>query len=258
VRALDGATPAQGRTSLRGFSPRSSATAWATRSSSTIADVGPLAIAPSVFAKLPYNSIKDLAAVSQVAVLPFVLAATPSVPARTVPELIELAKAKPGELNYASVGNGTAVHLATELFKQLAGIEMTHVPYRGSAPALTDLVAGRVSVMFVNVLSAMSFVNSGQLRALAIGTPQRSGAFPDVATFAEIGMPDFEAGVWFGVLAPAGTPGPIIQRLNTEIARALASPDLKEKLAQQGAEVVVSTPEQFAAKIRSKPTSGQR
>ena len=157
-------------------------------------------------------------------------------------------------MNYASVGNGTAVHLTTELFKQLTGVEMTHVPYRGSAPALTDLVAGRVSVMFVNVLSAMSFVEAGQLRAIAIGTPQRSMAFPDLPTVAEFNLPDFEAGVWFGVLAPAATPGPIIQRLNAEIVRALASPELKEKLAQEGAEIVVSTPEQFGAKIRSETT----
>lgn len=139
-----------------------------------MADVGPLAIAPSFYPKLPYNPAKDFAPVSEVAVLPFVLAANPSVPVRTVPELVAFAKAKPGELNYASVGNGTAVHLTTELFRQLTGIDVTHVPYRGSAPALTDLVAGRVSVMFVNVLSAMSFVNAGQLRALAIGTPRRS------------------------------------------------------------------------------------
>ncbi len=217
-----------------------------------MADLGPLAIAPSFYPKLPYSPTKDLVPISEVAVLPFVLAGNPSVPARTVPELIALAKSKPGELTYASTGNGTAVHLTTKLFKQLTGIEMTHVPYRGSAPALTDLVAGRISVMFVNVLSAMSFVNSGQLRALAIGTPRRSGAFPDVPTFAEVGMPGFEAGVWFGILAPAGTPGPVIERLNAEIRRALEGPDIREKLAQQGAEIVVSTPEQFAAKIRAE------
>lgn len=217
-----------------------------------MADVGPLAIAPSFYPKLPYNPGKDFAPVSLVAVLPFVLAVNPSVPARTLSELTALAKAKPGELNYASVGNGTAVHLTTELFKQLAGIDMVHVPYRGSAPALTDLVAGRVSVMFVNVLSAMSFVNSGQLRALAIGMPQRSQAFPDLPTFAELAMPNFEAGVWFGVLAPAGTPRPIIQKLNADIGRALQTPDIKEKLAQQGAEIAVSSPEQFAAKIQSE------
>lgn len=217
-----------------------------------MADVGPLAIAPSAFARLPYTVSKDFAPVSQVAVLPFLLVVHPSVPAKSVPELVAYAKAHPTELNYASVGNGTAVHLATELFKQLTEVDIKHVPYRGSAPALTDLVAGRVSVMFVNVLSAMSFVNGGQLRALAIGSSKRSEALPDVPTFAELSMASFDAGVWFGILAPAGAPPAIVQKLNAEIVRALELPEVRAKLAQQGGDVAVSTPEEFASKIRAE------
>jgi tripartite-type tricarboxylate transporter receptor subunit TctC len=217
-----------------------------------MADLGPLAIAPSFYRQLPYDPVKELAPISQVAVLPFLLVVHPSVPARNVPELIALAKVKPGELNYASVGNGTAVHLATELFRQLAGIDIVHVPYKGSAPALTDLVAGRTSMMFVNVLSARGFLESGQLRAVAIGTAERSLAMPDVPTVAESAMPDFRAVVWFGLLAPAETPRPIVDKLNAEIVGVLRTPDFKTKLAEQGAEAVPSSPEEFSAHIHAE------
>jgi tripartite-type tricarboxylate transporter receptor subunit TctC len=217
-----------------------------------MADLGPLAMAPSFYRQLAYDPVKDLAPISQVAVLPFLLVVHPSVPARSVSELVALAKAKPGELNYASVGNGTAVHLATELFRQRAGIDVVHVPYKGSAPALTDLVAGRTSMMFVNVLSARSFVESGQLRALAIGTAQRSAVMPDVPTVAETGMPGFQAVVWFGLLAPAATPQPIIDRLNAVAVKHLATPDFKQKLAEQAAEAVPSSSQEFSALIKSE------
>jgi len=217
-----------------------------------MADLGPLAMAPSIYRHLAYDPVKDLAPITQVAVLPFLLVVHPSVPARSVSELVALAKAKPGELNYASVGNGTAVHLATELFRQRAGIDVVHVPYKGSAPALTDLVAGRMSMMFVNVLSARSFVESGQLRALAIGTAQRSAVMPDVPTVAETGMPGFHAVVWFGLLAPAATPQPIIDRLNGVVVKHLATSDFKQKLAEQAAEAVPSTSQEFSALIKAE------
>jgi tripartite-type tricarboxylate transporter receptor subunit TctC len=217
-----------------------------------MADLGPLAIAPSYYRQLPYDPIKELAPISQVAVLPFLLVVHPSVPARNVPELIALAKSKPGELNYASVGNGTAVHLATELFKQIAGVDIVHVPYKGSAPALTDLIAGRTSMMFVNVLSARSFLQSGQLRALAIGTPQRSAAMPDIPAVTEYALPGFQAVVWFGLLAPVQTPQEIIDRLNPVVVRILETPDFKQKLAEQGAEAVASSPRDFVAHIKAE------
>ncbi len=217
-----------------------------------MADLGPLAIAPSFYRQLAYDPVKELTPISEVAALPFLLVVHPSVPARSVGELVALAKAQPGKLDYASVGNGTAVHLATELFKQRAGIDVLHVPYKGSAPALTDVVAGRVAMMFVNVLSARSFVESGQLRALAIGTPQRSAVMPGIPTVAESGMPDFQAVVWFGLLAPAATPRPIVEKLNGVIVGILGSADFKRKLAEQAAEAVPSSPEQFSALIKSE------
>ena len=219
-----------------------------------MADLGPLAIGPSFYRQLPYDPIKELAPISQVAVLPFVLVVHPSVHANNVAELIALAKAKPGQLNYASVGNGTAVHLATELFRQIAGIDIVHIPYKGSAPALTDLVAGRTSMMFVNVLSVRGFLESGQLRAVAIGTAERSPAMPEVPTVAESTQPSFRAGVWFGLLAPAETPRAIIDRLNAETVRVLQTPDFKAKLIEQGAESVPSSAEQFSALIQAEIT----
>ncbi|MDQ8727395.1 tripartite tricarboxylate transporter substrate binding protein [Bradyrhizobium sp. LHD-71] len=217
-----------------------------------MADLGPLAIAPHFYRQLPYDPVKELAPIGQVAVLPFLLAVHPSVPAHNVSELIALAKAKPGKLDYASVGNGTAVHLATELFKQLAGIDIVHVPYKGSAPALTDLVAGRISMMFVNVLSAGGFLASGQLRALAIGTAERSPAIPKIPTVAESTLPEFRAGVWFGLLAPAGTPRPIIEKLSAAAGQVLRMPEFKAKLAEQGAEASSSNPEEFSAYIQAE------
>jgi tripartite-type tricarboxylate transporter receptor subunit TctC len=213
-------------------------------------DVGPLTINPALYAKLPYDPAKDFAPVSQVAFLPFVLVVHPSVQANSVSELVALAKAKSGELNYASVGNGSAVHLATELFKTEAGIDIVHVPYKGSAPALADLIGGRVSMMFVNVLSALPYVQSGQLRAVGIAMAQRSAALPQLPTIAEADMPGFVAGAWFGILVPAGTPPAIIGKLNAEIVRILRLPDVIDRLASQGAEPIGDTPEQFAGNIQ--------
>jgi tripartite-type tricarboxylate transporter receptor subunit TctC len=217
-----------------------------------MADLGPLVLAPHFYRQLPYDPVKELAPIGQVAVLPFLLVVHPLVPAHNVHELVALAKTEPGQLNYASVGHGTAVHLTTELFKQLAGIDIGHVPYKGSAPALTDLIAGRVSMMFVNVLSARSFVRSGQLRALAIGTAERSPAMPEIRTVSESGMPNFRAVVWFGLLAPAGTPRPIIDKLGAAAGHVLRTPDFKTKLAEQGAEAAPSNPEEFSAYIQTE------
>jgi len=216
-----------------------------------VADVGPLAIAPTFFGKIPYDPTKELAPIGQIANLPFILVVHPSLPVHTVPELIALAKSKPGKINYATPGNGTAAHLATEFFKQVAGVDMVQVPYRGSAPALTDLIAGVTSLMFVNVLSVQSFLEAGQLRALAIGGSRRSPAVPNVPTVAEYNM-NFSAGVWFGLLAPAGTPPSIIKKLNSELNAVLAMDDVTKPLAQQGTEVVSGTPEEFSALIRSE------
>jgi tripartite-type tricarboxylate transporter receptor subunit TctC len=215
-------------------------------------DVGPLTINPALYAKLPYDPAKDFAPVSEVAFLPFLLVVHPSVKANSIQELVALAKAKPGELNYASVGNGSAVHLATELFKTEAGVDIVHVPYKGSAPALADLIGGQVSMMFVNVLSALPYVKSGQLRALAIATPRRSSALPDLPTVAEANLPGFVAGAWFGILVPAGTPPEVVDKLSAEIVRILHLPDIVERLAGQGAEAIGDTPEQFAGHIRQE------
>ena len=215
-----------------------------------IADTGPLAINPALYPKLPYHPVRDFVPVTLVAQLPFILVAHPSVEAKTVGELVALARARPGQLNYASVGNGSAVHLATELFKKRAGIDMVHVPYKGSAPALTGLLGGEASVMFVNLLSSLPMIKAGKLRALATGTAKRLSAMPDLPTIAEAGVPGYEFQAWFGIVAPAGTPRPIVERLNQELRRAIALPDVRERMIQQGGmEPVGGSAEAFAALI---------
>jgi tripartite-type tricarboxylate transporter receptor subunit TctC len=214
--------------------------------------VGTHAINASLYAKMPYDHIQDFAPITLVAAVPNVLVVNPSVEAKSVRELIALAKAKPGQLSFASSGNGTSIHLSGELFKTMAGIDMLHVPYKGSAPALTDLIGGQVNLMFDNLPSSLPHIKAGKLRALAVTSGKRSPALPDVPTIAEAGLPGFEASSWFGVFAPAGTPKEIITRLNMEIVKALTSPELKERLAAQGAEAVGNSPEQFAAHIRSE------
>ncbi len=215
-----------------------------------IADTGPLAINPALYAKLPYHPVRDFAPVTVVATLPFMLVVHPSVPARNVAELVALAKAKPGQINYASVGNGSAVHLATELFKSRAGIDLTHIPYKGSAPALQGLLAGEASVMFVNLLSAMPLVKAGKLRALAAAPAARIGALPDLPTIAEAGVPGYAFEAWFGIVAPAGTPKPVVDRLNQELRRVIALPEVRDLLVNKGGfEPVGSTVESFTSLI---------
>lgn len=214
-----------------------------------ISDVGPLAMAPSLYTRLPYDPVRDFEAVSLVARLPFVLVVHPSLPARTVAEFVALAKAKPGEITYASVGNGSATHLAMELFRTSEGIQLTHVPYRGSAPALNDLVAGQVAAMFVNTASSADLIREGRLRGLAIGSRAPSPVLPGVPTLSQALGKDMEAGVWFGLLAPKGTDAAIVRRVATDVAQALGDSGVRAKLEALGAEVATSTPAEFAALI---------
>ena len=203
-----------------------------------------------VYTKVPYDPVRDFAPISIATVSPFALVVHPSVPAKSVPELIALAKAKPGELNMASFGSGSSSHLAGELFKAMAGVNLTHVPYKGGPPALQDLIAGRVQVMFDIISSVRAHMEGGRVRALAVTGPKRSAVAPEVPTVAE-SVPGFEASAWFGILAPAGTPEPIIRRLNKEIVQIVKGPQLQELYAKQAMEPVGSTPEEFAAVIKA-------
>ncbi len=214
--------------------------------------VGTHAINVSLYPKMPYDAVRDFAPVSLVAGVPNVLVAAPSFAPSTVREVIDAARKEPGKLTFASSGNGTSIHLSGELFKLLTGTQLTHVPYKGSSAALPDVMSGAVNIMFDNAPSAMPHIKGGKLKAIAVTSAQRSPALPNVPTVAEAGVPGFEASSWFGVLAPAGTPKEIVDRLSREIARALATPEMRERLAGQGAEPVGSTPEQFAAHIRSE------
>ncbi|HEY3179414.1 MAG TPA: tripartite tricarboxylate transporter substrate binding protein [Casimicrobiaceae bacterium] len=213
--------------------------------------VGTHAINASLYAKMPYDHVKDFTPVILVAGVPNVLVVNPQVPVNTVPELIAYAKANPGKLNFASSGSGTSIHLSGELFKTMTGVQMTHVPYKGSAPALTDLIGGQVQLMFDNLPSSLAFIKAGKLRAIAVTSTTRAAALPDVPTVADT-VPGFEASSWFGVLAPAGTPRDIVMKINGEIAKWLASPDAKEKLAAQGANVAGGTPEDFTKHIQAE------
>jgi tripartite-type tricarboxylate transporter receptor subunit TctC len=211
--------------------------------------VGTHAINPSLYKNMPYDHVKDFAPVILVAGVPNVLVVNPSLPVHSVPELIAYAKANPGKLNFASSGNGTSIHLSGELFKAMTGVEMTHVPYKGSAPALTDLIGGQVQLMFDNLPSSLPFIKAGKLRALAVTSGARAAALPNLPTLAESGLPGFEASSWFGVLAPAGTPRDIVAKLNGAIAGWLASPEAKEKLLAQGAIAAGGAPDDFARHI---------
>jgi tripartite-type tricarboxylate transporter receptor subunit TctC len=203
------------------------------------------AIAPSLNPALPYDPLRDFTAVTLVAVVPNVLVVNPSLPAKTVRELIALAKAKPGSLNFGSAGNGTSQHLSAELFKVMAGVDMVHVPYKGTTPALADLLAGQVQLAFDNIPALLPHIQSGKLRALAVTSAARSQALPELPTVAETGLPGYDASVWFGVFVPAGTPRPVINRLHGEINKALAAPDLKARMASMGAEVSSLGPDEF-------------
>jgi tripartite-type tricarboxylate transporter receptor subunit TctC len=213
--------------------------------------VGTHAINPSLYAKMPYDHVKDFAPVILVAGVPNVLVVNPELPVKSVPELIAYAKASPGKLNFASSGNGTSIHLSGELFKAMTGVQMTHVPYKGSAPALTDLVGGQVQLMFDNLPSSLAFIKAGKLRALAVTSTARAAALPDVPTVADF-VPGFEASSWFGILAPAGTPPAIIAKINGEVTKWLATPEAKDKLTAQGANAAGGSPQDFAKHIQAE------
>ncbi len=210
------------------------------------------AINPSLFKNLNYQLLKDFAPVSQLTSGPLVIVANPALPAKNVAELIALAKSKPGELNFASSGNGQSTHLSAELFAATAGVKMKHIPYKGSAPALTDVIAGQTDLMFDTMLSAMPHVKGGKLKALAVTSAKRSPAAPDVPTVAESGLPGYEAIAWNGLLAPAGTPPEVVARLNAELKKALALPEVKDKFDAQGFAASWNTQEAFGTFLRAE------
>jgi tripartite-type tricarboxylate transporter receptor subunit TctC len=203
-------------------------------------------INPAIYPKLTFDTIKDFEAIGTVASLPQILVANPQVPANSVAELVALAKAKPELLAYASVGNGSPGHLAGELFKLRTGTQMTHIPYRGGGPAVTDVISGQVPLLWVSIPAAAQFVKAGKLKALAVSTLKRSAAFPEVPTVQESGVPDFEVDSWYAMFVPARTPQPVIDRLNRVLNTIVAEPAIREKLLAQGAEGVGGTPQALA------------
>lgn len=205
---------------------------------------------PAVYAKLPYDPVKDFAPVSNFADSPFLLVVHPSVPANTLQGLVALAKARPGQLDYASFGAGSSAHLAGEMLRTMAGINIVHVAYKGGPPAVNDLVGGHVALMFNSMPAVLPLVKSARLRALAVAAAKRAPTLPDLPTFGEAGLTGFEAGSWYGVLAPAGTPREVVTRLHGETVRMLGLPDVRQKLASEGAEAIGNTPEEFAAQIQ--------
>jgi len=209
-------------------------------------------IAASVYPKLAYDPVRDFAPVTQIGASPFLLVIHPGVRAANVRELIALAKAQPKLLNYASSGNGGSSHLVTELFKAMAGIQMTHIPYNGTGPALTNVLSGQVQVFFMVPATAQVHVKAGRLRALAVSSAQRSKLTPELPTIAESGVPGFDGSTWYGVVVPARTPQDIVNKLNRDIVAALREPDIGERLASQGVELVGSTPAVFAQFIRNE------
>jgi tripartite-type tricarboxylate transporter receptor subunit TctC len=205
---------------------------------------------PAVYAKLPYDPVRDFMPVSNFADSPFLLVVHPSVPARTLQQLVALAKSRPGQLDYASFGTGSSAHLAGEMLRTMAGININHVAYKGGPPAVNDLTGGHVSLMFNSLPAVLPLVKAGRLRPLAVASAKRTPTLPELPTFAESGIPEFEAGSWYGVLAPAGTPRELIMRLHAETVQMLALPDIRQKLAAEGAEAIGNSPEEFAAQIR--------
>ncbi len=206
-------------------------------------------ISAALYAKLPYDVQKDFAPITLLGDVTSILAASPALPASTTKELIALARAKPGQLNFASAGNGTASHLFGEYLKLQARIDLVHVPYKGTAPALADLIGGRVNLIFEPMPSVLPHVRAGKLKALGVTTAKRSQAAPEIPPIAEAGLPGFDVTIWYGVLAPARTPQPIVTRLHGELVRITRSPEMKERFTSQGAEPVASTPQEFAATI---------
>ena len=231
-------------TEIAAHSPADGYTVLLTLSSHTIN--------PKLFPKLGYDVERDFASVSLAAVIPQILVANPSLPVSNVAELVAYLKANPGKVNYASVGIGSPGHIAGELFKLRTGTQMTHVPYKGGGPAVTDTIGGQVQLLFVSMPAALQFVKQGRLKALAVTSGKRSASAPDVPTIAENGGPDVVVDSWYGVLVPAKTPAPVVAKLNAAMVKVLAMPDVKEKLFAQGAEAVSSSPAEFDAMIRDE------
>ncbi|WP_137894620.1 tripartite tricarboxylate transporter substrate binding protein [Ramlibacter sp. 2FC] len=214
--------------------------------------VGTHAINASLYKKLPYDPVKDFAPLSRVAMVPNLLVAHPSQPFKTVQEMIAYAKANPGKINFGSPGNGSSPHLSGELFKSLAKVDMVHVPYKGSAPAVSDLLGNQIAIMFDNLPSVIPHVRAGKLRAIAISTAKRSADLPDVPTIAEAGVPGYEATSWFGMFAPAATPAPVLAKISTALGKVLAKAEVKKKIDDQGGEPANETPAQFADFIQKE------
>ncbi len=211
-----------------------------------------LAINPSMFAKMPYNALRDLAPITQIVDGPNVMTVHPSVPAKSVKQLIALAKSGPEGLIIGSPGQGTSPHLSAELFNSMAGVKIVQVQYKGAGMAIVGLLSGEISVMFPTTPTVIGYLKTGRLRALGVTTAKRTQALPDVPTISEAGLPGYESTQWFGILTPAATPRPIIDRLNQEIVRIMQAPAMKQRLANDGLEVVAGTPEQFGAHIKAE------
>ena len=210
-----------------------------------LATTAPNSVAPSLYSKIPFDPTRDFAYLSLVARTCYVLSVNPSMPVRNVRDLIVLAKARPGQLTFSSPGSGTPNHLSGEMFKMMTGIDMQHVPYKGSAQAVGDVIAGHIALTFENITVVSTHVKSGRVRGLAVTNLKRSPVLPEVPTIAESGIPGFEAVGWFGMVAPAGTPREIVAKLNSEIVRILGLPDVKERISGLGADITTSTPEEF-------------
>ena len=212
----------------------------------------PFAVTPSLIRNMPYDTLRDFQPIVLAATSPNLLVVNPDMPIHSVQELIAAAKAKPHSLSYASTGNGSSNHISMELFKTMAGVDIVHSPYKGSAPAVTDLLGGQVQVMFDNVPNVLQHVKAGKLRALAVTSARRTPLAPDIPTVAEAGVPGYDLSVWFGVVAPAATPREVVQKINAECLKILAMPDVRERFLAQGVEPVGSTPEQFGEHIRAQ------
>ena len=214
--------------------------------------ISTLAVIPAMPRKPRYDPLTDFAPVSMVSTSPYVVTLHPSVPARSLKELVTLAKARPGSLSYASSGTATGIHLTTELFKMVADIDMVHVPYKGGAPATTDLIGGQVGLMFNNVITAVPHVKSGKLRAIAVTTTKRSSALPEIPTAAESGYAAAESSSWQGIVTRAGAGAAVVNRMHADLAKVLAIPDVRSAIVNQGNDIVASTPQEFSAYIRSE------
>ena len=217
-----------------------------------------LATSPALYKSLDYNAIKDFAGITLIAGVPHMLVVNPALPAKNVKELIALAKQKPGKLTYASAGVGSPFQIAAELFKQSAGVDILHVPYKGGGPAVADVIGDHVDMTFANLLAVLPQARAGLVRALAVTSAKRSSAAPEIPTIAEAGLPGYEFTSWFGALAPAGTPLGIVKKLNVAIVNALRSPEVSAQLSEQGADIIASSPEEFDSFLRSQTRKWQK